>query len=443
MNVTHAIIVAAGWGERMAPYHLGRPKTLLPLMNEPILSHLYRALAEAGVRSVVVVVREQDRPLVESLDGGSLAVSVVVQPNRGGSAVAASLGMGHVPADEPVLALEGDVWVSGSDLARLAASLDGGAAAAALVDRLGPEAPHDWIMAELGEPDAITAAWGHPRDFEWRVSGAYGLSPAARQWVAKPSRRGVRVQVGGMPHDEFDLAEVINTLTASGRRVQAVRAEDPVMNFDKPWHLYGGNLAALTRWGESHPEPVVGEGSSIDPTAQIRGPVRLGRNSRIGHGAIIEGPVYIGDNVSIDDYAKVSYAVVGDDVVISHTAEFLGGVIMNNVYLMHNCELYGVLGDSVDIGAGTVSGTLRFDDRETRHRVRGRGEMPPVGSNATYLGDFSRTGVNVVILPGKHIGPYSTVGPGVVVDRDIEPFTQVLLEQSWAVRKWGPDQYGW
>ena len=214
------------------------------------------------------------------------------------------------------------------------------------------------------------------------------------------------------------------------------------MNWDKPWHIYEGNMAVLEEWGRG-PDREVGKGSTIADTAQIRGPLRMGTDSRIGHGAIIEGPVVVGDHVVIDDYAKVSHAVIGHDVVISHTAEFLGGVIMDNVYLMHNCELYGVLGQSVDIGAGTVSGTLRFDDRATPHRIKGRWEMPGVGSNASYIGDFSRTGVNVVILPGKHVGPYAVIGPGIVVNRDVEAYTEVLLEQTWTVRKWGPERYGW
>lgn len=116
---------------------------------------------------------------------------------------------------------------------------------------------------------------------------------------------------------------------------------------------------------------------------------------------------------------------------------------MDGVVLAHYCEVYGVLGESVDVGAATVFGTLRFDDARTSHRVGGRWETPEEGSNASYLGDFSRTGVNVTVLPGKSVGAYSVVGPGVVVDRDIESYRQVLVHQDWTVKEWGPERYGW
>lgn len=440
MKLTHAVIVAAGTGTRMAPFHLTRPKCLLPLLNEPLLLHLFRALRSVGVTHATVVGRPEDEPLVQSVQLNGLTTNFVGHAVLDGSAIAAAVGLDQVPAGQAALVIEADVVVHEADLRHVVESLQDHALAL-LVDALGSEAPQDWQTVDLSG-DAVVGAWGHHREGEWRISGVYAMSPRAREALRRPARRGVRVPVGGMPHLEYDLAEVVNTLCESRASVVACRASHWVMNWDKPWHVYAGNLAALEAWAHGH-DREVGEGSTIADTAQIRGPLKMGRQSRIGHGAIIEGPVVVGDRVVIDDYAKVSQAVVGHDVVISHTAEFLGGVIMDNVYLMHNCELYGVLGQSVDIGAGTVSGTLRFDDRGTPHRINGRWETPPVGSNASYIGDYSRTGVNVVILPGKHVGPYAAVGPGVVVNRDIEPYTEVLLEQNWTVRKWGPDRYGW
>ncbi|MCY0898881.1 MAG: NTP transferase domain-containing protein [Firmicutes bacterium] len=441
MAITKAVVLAAGSGERMAPYHLARPKCLLPLLTEPLLAHLYRALKECGIQEVTLVVKPQDQLQVASVDANGLAVHWVRQLDAMGSGAAAVLADDTVPPDEPMLIVEGDVWASSVDIARVIESVTNGMPMAVLVDPLGREAPQDWIVADV-DGGEVRSVWGHPRDGYWRVSGVYALSPLARAALHRPRGWGVQVPVGGMPHREYDVAEVVNTVCRLGASVAAIEAQEPVLNWDKPWHVLQGNWLLLERWAQSH-DRWVGEDSTIDPTAVVRGPVRLGANSRIGHGVIIEGPVYVGDNVVIEDYAKVSHAVIGRGSRISHTAEFLGGVIMDRVYLMHNCELYGVLGDNVDIGAGTVSGTLRFDDRGTAHRVGERWETPHQGSNASYLGDYSRTGVNVVILPGKHIGPYAAVGPNIVVDRDIEPYTQVLLEQSWKVTKWGPERYGW
>ena len=67
--------------------------------------------------------------------------------------------------------------------------------------------------------------------------------------------------------------------------------------------------------------------------------------------------------------------MVGGGCVVSHAAE-LSGVIFDGVYLYHYMEIYGIVGTNTDIGAATVCGSLRFDDDNTIHRIRGRREYP-------------------------------------------------------------------
>jgi bifunctional UDP-N-acetylglucosamine pyrophosphorylase/glucosamine-1-phosphate N-acetyltransferase len=135
-------------------------------------------------------------------------------------------------------------------------------------------------------------------------------------------------------------------------------------------------------------------------------------------------------------------AVIGDRCVINHCAE-LNGVLMENVYLYHYMEFYGVLGCSTDLGAATVCGTLRFDDGETTHTVKGRREHPLHHSNASYLGDYVRTGVNAIIMPGCKVGVYSIVGPGVLLSEDLPNGTRVAVKQVVERGEWGPNRYGW
>ena len=121
----------------------------------------------------------------------------------------------------------------------------------------------------------------------------------------------------------------------------------------------------------------------------------------------------------------------------------MSGVMMDKVYLYHYCEMSGVFGCATDIGAATVCGTLRFDDRNTPHRIEGQTEVPPIGANATYMGDYCRTGVNAIIMPGRKIGSYSVVGPGVILYEDVPSKTMVLAKQELIKKPWGPNRYGW
>ena len=116
---------------------------------------------------------------------------------------------------------------------------------------------------------------------------------------------------------------------------------------------------------------------------------------------------------------------------------------LDRVHCYHYCEIWGVVGSAVDFGAATVCGNLRFDDGPTRWRVKGRGEAPSEASNAAYFGDYSRTGVNAIIMPGRRTGVYSVVGAGVVLYEDLPDRQLVTVRQELERRPWGPEQYGW
>ena len=50
------VILAAGEGKRMRPLTSRRPKVMLPLVNVPMLGHLIRAVGQAGIDDVILVV---------------------------------------------------------------------------------------------------------------------------------------------------------------------------------------------------------------------------------------------------------------------------------------------------------------------------------------------------------------------------------------------------
>ena len=159
--------------------------------------------------------------------------------------------------------------------------------------------------------------------------------------------------------------------------------------------------------------------------------------------SIIDGPAVIGRDVKVRDYCQIGgHSTLGPEGVYGHGAEF-SGVALAKVYCYHYCEIWGVVGQAVDFGAATVCGNLRFDDGETVWRVKGRAEVPTFASNAAYFGDFCRTGVNAIIMPGRRIGVYSCVGPGVVAYDDVPDRQMTLLKQELTTQPWGPERYGW
>lgn len=108
----YAIIIAGGKGERLRPLTSDRPKSMVPLLDKPILEHQLLWLRENGVTDAVVACGHLHEVIEDYFGDGAkwdirLQYSVEDQPlGRGG---ALKLGYKKVPDNEPfVIATNGD-----------------------------------------------------------------------------------------------------------------------------------------------------------------------------------------------------------------------------------------------------------------------------------------------------------------------------------------------
>ena len=110
--------------------------------------------------------------------------------------------------------------------------------------------------------------------------------------------------------------------------------------------------------------------------------------------------------------------------------------------MAHFGEFSGVIGRNTDIGAGTLIGSLRFDDGRTSHIIRGRREIPDQFANAVYIGDYNRTGVGAILMPGVHTGAYCITGSGVLLQNDLPDRKLIMVKQETTLLEFGPEKYG-
>jgi NDP-sugar pyrophosphorylase family protein len=325
---------------------------------------------------------------------------------------------------------------------------------------LDGEDSRDWICGSVRD-GCLTAVEGHPREGTTRLCGVLAMHRRALRYVRDNPGLVEHVQVGGMPPLEASLAASLQMAIEEGETVPAVISDGLFVDLDKPWHILEANERAIEARAQGMTGVVVGKDAHISDGAEIRGPVVLGDGASIGPRTVVSGPLWVGAGTSIDNgpilgpgvvvgphctlanYCQIGGgSTIGPRNVINHCAEF-GGVTMDRVYLFHYMEFWGVLGSAVDLGAATVCGNLRFDDGQTAHSVLGRREVPRTAANAAYLGDYCRTGVNAVLMPGVKVGSYSCVGPGVIVYDDVPARTLLMAHQELVRKPWGPERYGW
>jgi len=451
-----AVILAAGLGSRTWPYSETRQKAAMPVANRPLIRRTVDDLRAMGVQQVVVVVGYLQEQVRSALGDD---VVYVEQANPGaGSANALLCAADHLQGDD-LLVLYGDVACAPENLEALAAKFrETGAEAAALVQTLPmDEVCDDWICAGVAA-DKLRGIHGHGRHGNTRITGIYALRRSALSYVRRNPGIVRHVGVGGMPPLEAELAESIQMMVDEGREVAAAATVDYLVDLDKPWHILDANRAAVDYLFRQTPQDRIARGARISNKASINGRLIAEEGAVVGDGTFLEGNIYLGahsevsrgamlENVMLGphtrarDFCLAHGAVVGERGLLGHGAEF-GGVMFDRVYLYHYCEMAGVIGSATDVGAACVCGTIRFDDGDVNMEIKGRRERAR-HSGATYIGDYCRAGVNAIFMPGSRVGPWSCIGPGVVVYDTLPSRSLVLVKQELVTKPWGPEKYGW
>jgi NDP-sugar pyrophosphorylase family protein len=457
--VQTAIVLAAGRGRRMWPYDELRPKAILPVLNQPLIARLVDDLTAAGIQRVIVTVGHQAQRIKHALTGRD-NIAFVEQARPEGTAPAVLEAMPLVEGDT-FLVVYGDLLVDQADLREvLQAFAQSDCQIAALVHPLNGEDSRDWLCASV-QGGMVAAVEGHPRQGAFRLAGVYAMHRSALRYLQDNPGLVDNVPVGGMPPIESDLAASLQMAIEDGMSIPAITTTGPFVDLDKPWHILEANSRAIEALSLTVGGLVADAGARISDAADIRGPVILEAGASIGPRTVVSGPLWVGKDTTIENGPIIgpgvvigrgckvaNYCLIGAGTtigplnVIDHCAE-ISGVTMDRVYLSHYMEFWGVIGSGVDLGAATVCGNLRFDDGQTVHTVLGRRETPRFAANAVFLGDYCRTGVNSVLLPGVKVGPYSCVGPGVIASEDVPARTLVLARQDLVRKSWGPERYGW
>lgn len=163
----------------------------------------------------------------------------------------------------------------------------------------------------------------------------------------------------------------------------------------------------------------IGKNTIIEPGAYIRGPCCIGQNCVIRHGAYIRGNVLTGH-----------HCVIGHDTEIKNTVMLNGSQAAHFAYLGNS-----ILGNDVNLGAGTKCANLRLDRQPVRACFNNVFYNTGLQKLGAIIGDRAQLGCNSVVNPGSLIGQDVLGGPGVNISGFVPSNHVVYFELKPIIKK--------
>lgn len=145
-----------------------------------------------------------------------------------------------------------------------------------------------------------------------------------------------------------------------------------------------------------NPEEIsIGKGTVVEAGAYISGPCIIGENCQIRNGSYIRGNLITGNNCVIGHATEVKNALFFNDAKAGHFA-YVGD---------------SILGNRVNLGAGTKCANLRFDAENVPVIEKEKRIDSGLKKFGAIFGDDVQTGCNSVTNPGTIMGKESLLGP--------------------------------
>ncbi|WP_456370574.1 bifunctional sugar-1-phosphate nucleotidylyltransferase/acetyltransferase [Geoglobus sp.] len=387
-----AVVLAAGEGQRLRPFTAGKPKVMIRVGNRPVLQYVVDALRNAGIRDIVMVVGyRKDRVMSYFGDGKKFGVKIeyAFQEQQLGTAHAIRQAEGFV--DGEFVVVPGDNII---DVRVVRSALK---VRNSVVYRVVENATKYGVLRLEGRR-VIEIVEKPAEDVSYLANtGVYHLDTSVFHYIG----------------NENDLTAVINSMSEDGVEFTAVESEGVWLDIVYPWDIPRVNEMALSSGGrvisgkvesgvQILGDVVIGEGSLIRSGTYIRGPVFIGENCEIGPGAVIGPGVSIGSNTKIEPFTVIENSVIGDNVRIGS-----GSRIEHSV---------------VDSGTRIMPGFTAVKDSAS---VEENGKVLKIETGA-FVGEGSRIGAKVTLLPGTIVGNGVEVSPLKVVSGIIPDGSRVL-----------------
>jgi bifunctional UDP-N-acetylglucosamine pyrophosphorylase/glucosamine-1-phosphate N-acetyltransferase len=403
-----AVILAAGKGTRLQPITDHCPKHLLEIAGIPILKRILDGLlALPNIDQCRVVLNYQSEQIEEALEQWYTddRIEVVYQKEVLGTGDAVREGLKDLEITDPFLVVNGDVLMN-TEFSSILKQMDDGDDGLVV----GAQVPdpssfgvftidtNQYLLGLQEKPEG-------PIKENLVNAGFYIFPPSASKYFKQLefSERGER-----------ELTDVLIRLLEEGNKIKVVETEY-WFDIGRPWQLLDANEFFMKQ--ELGQFQIMG---TVEDGAHLHGQIHVAKTARIRSGVYIEGPAYIDEGADIGPNCYIrAHSYLGKNTRVGNACEIKNSIIYHDSHAAHLSYVGdSIIGRSCNLGAGTITANLRHDGKTVRVTVKDERVDSGRRKIGVIMGDNTKTGIGVNILPGVRISSGTWLNAGEIVVRD-------------------------
>lgn len=348
-----AVVMAGGEGTRLRPITSNLPKPMVSVVNRPIMEHTLKLLKKHEMTDIVVTLQFLPQMIKSYFGEGSdlgVSLSYVIEELPLGTAGSIKNAEEHLTS--AFLVISGDALTDFNltDIVRFHRRKK----AMVTIALTRVENPLEFGIVTTDKNGRIEQflekpTWGEV--FSDTINtGIYVLEPEIFNYVPEG-------QTFDFSKDLFPL------LLREGKPLYGYIADGYWCDVGNIEQYIKVHQHILDRKVKVEPSGIkmlediwVGEGADIHPSADLSGPVVIGRHTKVRAGVKIGKYTVIDDNVMISEEAEVDRSIIGCNSFVGPRAKLYGCLVGKNVDIRQGARLEPevVVGDSCKVGENAV-----------------------------------------------------------------------------------------
>jgi len=367
-----AVILAAGEGQRLRPFTATRPKSMLYIGDRPVLHYVIQALADNGIREIILVVGYKKEQIYDYFGAGEkygIDISYVTQEKQLGTAHALLQVADRVSGD--FLVFPADNYIDAGTIAGFM--------------KMTPEAV---LVKRVSEPER----YGVIREIGGIIKSIQEKPEIPESNLVNTGIYLFSTKIFNFLVNELDITDALNAMISSGMTLQAIEIDGTWLDIVYPRDIIKLNAAVL------HGTRTL-IGGTIENGVVLKGKIVIGRNTTIRAGTTITGPVIISGGCEIGPQACILPATtIGENVTVAPFSVIENSVINADVCIGPGCIIcHSVIGQG-----STIKGKFTAIGRTSC--VSENEDLSNGLSTGVIMGEDCEVDINVTVEPDIVIG---------------------------------------